>query len=166
MSNYTRWQVRIYYSNDDLLPAQYNGLGEVLLTDLDADGIAYNTFYVSQIGWTGTPTNELARDINGRPFNKNRGFVDSWNLSLTPYYFEDAGNYESISGVFANLTLTTLRRHIWMHIPPSNGLSVLSHYCPTNKAIKVCFESWSENINPEFGTRTGQLKLARKFRID
>ena len=166
MSNYLRWQVRVYYSNDDVNTALYNSAGEVLLTDLDGDGIPYNTFYVSQIGWTGTPTNELAKDIGGRPYSKNRGFIDAWNLSLTPYYFEDAGNYESISGIYTNLSLISTRRHLWLHVPPSNGINVLSHGCPTTKAIKVAFETWSENINREFGTRSGQLKLARKFRID
>jgi hypothetical protein len=166
MSNYLRWQVRVYYSNDDLLPAQYNAAGEALLTDLATDGIPYNTFYVSQIGWTGSPTNELATDITGRPYSKNRGFIDAWNLALTPYYFDPTGAYESVSGIYTNLSLISTRRHLWFHVLPSNGLNVLSHGCPTTKAIKVTFEAWSESINPTAGTRSGNLKLARKFRID
>lgn len=163
-SVFTRWQAYVYFSNTDVNDTNYNTAGEVLKSVLDTATIPYKTLYISQVGYTFTPTNEIANDIGGRPYNRNRGFVDSWNLQLTPYYFDQTvNNYFTVQEVTTDVSDITKYRHLWLYFV---NLDELQTMVVNTKAVKVVFDTWSESINTASGTRTATLSFRRKYRID
>ena len=163
-SVFQRWQAYVYYSNTDITDTNYNAAGEVLKSVLDGLSLPYKTFNISQVGYQFTPTNELANDIGGRPYNKNRGFVDAWNLQFTPYYFDqNVNSYFTVQEVTTDVSDITKYRHLWLYFV---NLDELQTMVVNNKAVKVVFDTWSEAINPATGTRTATLSFRRKYRID
>ena len=159
---FTRWQALLYYSNTDVEDVNYNASGEVLKSILDSAAILNITINISKVGYQFSPTNELAQDIGGRPYSRNRGFVDSWNMTLTPYYFEDSGNYASVLSI-TDIAVAINYRHLWLHflsIPEESTLVT------STKAVKVVFNNWSETINNASGSRTADLSFRRKYRVD
>lgn len=161
-SIFTRWQVYVYFSNTDVSLVSYDTQGQVLKSTLDTALIQYKTINVSQIGYQFTPTNEIATDIGGRPYSRNRGFIDGWNLVLTPYYF-DTGNYYTIQEVTTDMSDITKYRHLWLYFANNDELQTM---VTNTKAVKVVFDTWNESLNNSAGTRTATLSLRRKFRID
>jgi len=163
-SVFQRWQAYVYFSNTDVNDINYNTAGEVLKSVLDTATIQYKTLYISQVGYTFTPTNEIANDIGGRPYNRNRGFVDSWNLQLTPYYFDQTvNNYFTVQEVTTDVSDITKYRHLWLYFV---NLDELQTMVVNTKAVKVVFDTGSESINTASGTRTATLSFRRKYRID
>lgn len=163
-SVFQRWQAYVYFSNTDVSDTNYNTAGEVLKSVLDTATIPYKTLNINQVGYTFTPTNELANDIGGRPYNRNRGFVDSWNLQLTPYYFDQTvNNYYTVQEVTSDMSDITKYRHLWLYFV---NLDELQTMVVNTKAVKVVFDTWSESINTASGTRTATISFRRKYRID
>ena len=160
---FTRWQAFLYYSNTDVSSGSYNIAGEVNKSVLDGLTLSYATLNISQVGYQVTPTNELAVDISGRPYNKKRGFTDTWTLQLTPYYFTDTGSYASVLSVSSDIATSLQYRHLWLYF---NGVDQESTLVTNNKAVKVVYESFTEVINNESASRTATLKFQRKFRVD
>lgn len=163
-SVFQRWSAYVYFSNTDVNETNYNTAGEVLKSVLDAATIQYKTLYINQVGYQFTPTNELASDISGRPYSRNRGFVDGWNLQITPYYFDQTvNNYFTVQEVTTDVSDITKYRHLWLYFV---NLDELQTMVVNTKAVKVVFDTWSEAINTSSGTRTATLSFRRKYRID
>lgn len=160
---FTRWQALLYYSNTDVADVNYNSLGEVDKTVLDTASFGFVTINISKVGYQFSPTHELAQDIGGKPYSKNRGFVDSWNLTLTPYYFADTGSYASVLSVSSDVASSIKYRHLWLYIL---GVQQESSLITDDKAVKVVFNAWSESINNATASRTAELSFRRKYRVD
>ena len=158
---YTRWQVLLYNSDTDVSLASYDTLGEVLKTTLDTATIPFVTLNISQTGWQFTPTNEVAQDISGRPYNKKRGWTDGWSIAMTPYYY-DSGAYFTV-GDSIDIAQAIKKRHLWLFFSGPDSLSTL---VASTKAVKVVFESFSETLNNGSASRTAELKFQRKYRAD
>lgn len=165
--NYERWLVRLYYSDTDVTSTLYNANGELLRTDLTTAAIPSTTFYVSQIGHQYTPTHESAFDISGRPYSRNRGFTDSWNLVTTPYYFDATGQKYQILALVDNVMFALKFRHLWLAFTGQN-LNDLTTGVSNNdtSAVKVSFQGFSETINNASSSRTATMQFIRKFRFD
>lgn len=156
---YTRWQAFLYYSDTDV--SGYNSLGEVLKSVLDSATVPFVTLNISQSGYQFTPTNEIAQDISGRPYNKKRGFTDGWTLSLTPYFFDSAEYFTIADSI--DIAKAIKKRHLWLYF---SGIDPLSTIVDSSKAVKVVFESFSETLNNASGSRTAEIKFQRKYRAD
>lgn len=164
---YERWLVRLYYSDTDVSSSLYNTKGEILRSDLPTPTISSTTFYVSQLGHQYNATHESAFDISGRPYSRNRGFTDGWNLITTPYYFDATGQKYQTLALVDNVMFALKFRHLWLSFTGQN-LNPLTTGVGSNdtKAVKVSFESFSETINNASSSRTATMQFIRKFRFD
>lgn len=166
-TNYERWLVRLYYSDTDVASNLYNASGELLRTSLSSASIPSFTFYVSQIGHQYTPTHESAFDIGGRPYSRNRGFTDAWNLVTTPYYFDASGQKYQILAVIDNIMFALKYRHLWLSFTGQNLNDLTTSISNNNtSAVKVAFQNFSETINNSSSSRIANLQFIRKFRFD
>ena len=166
-SVFERWKVTMYYSDTDVASNLYNSSGEIPITNLPSIDIPRFDFWVSTIQYQYTPTNELASDIGGRSYNRNRGFTDGWTLTLTPYLFDPTGQAYQTLAVVDNIMFALKFRYLWVAYT-GDGLNALTTGVGDNatKAVKVTFNSWSETVNTSTGTRTATLGLQRKYRFD
>ena len=166
-ANYQRWLVRLYYSDTDVTSTLYNTYGELLRTDLTTASIPSTTFYVSQLGHQYNATHESAFDISGRPYSRNRGFTDSWNLVTTPYYFDSTGSKYQTLALVDNVMFALKYRHLWLAFTGQN-LNQLTTGVLNNdtSAVKVSFQEFSETINNASSSRTATMQFVRKFRFD
>ena len=164
--NYLRWNASIWGAETDFLDTDYDADGQILRSKLVAVAPAV-TLYVSAINYQFTPTHELAVDIGGRPYSRNRGFTDSWNLVSTPYYFDpDGTQYADITNNSFLMSVIS-RRHLWIAFDGqglNNRTTGIAN--PLTLAVKVAFVGTSETINNASATRIRNIQFQRKFRTD
>lgn len=163
--NYLRWKAELWSSDTDFLSTDYDVDGLILRSKLVAVGPPLN-IYISSPGYQFTATHEASVDIAGKPYSRNRGFYDTWNLQTTPYYWDPDGvQYEGIP-FSSRLMLYIQRRHLWLSFTGDGLKNTTIGFNNVNRAVKVAFISHSESINNASGTRTATIRFQRKFRID
>ena len=162
---YQRWLANLHYSNDDVADVNYNVYGE---TDILPDTAASQPIYISTVNYQFAPTHELAVDIGGKPYSRNRGFVDSWNLTTTPYYFDSAGTAYQTLNLAKNINIALTYRHLWLSFSGQNLNTNTTGIIKSSGAakVKVVFNQFAETINNASSSRTATISFRRKYRFD
>lgn len=162
---YQRWLATLYYSNTDVLDTFYNTYGEIQIADLPV-GVASTPIYISTVNYQYTPTHEIASDIAGKPYSRNRGFIDGWTLTTTPYYFDSTGTaYQSLV-LIDNVMFALKFKFLWIKFTGQNLNPITTGIVAPGRAVKVVFNSFTETINNASSTRTAIFQFQRKYRFD
>ena len=163
--NYQRWVAKLWYASEDTSSANYNSYGE---TDILPDTAAQQEIYISTVNYQYTPTHEIATDISGRPYSRNRGFVDGWTLTTTPYYFDSTGTKYQRLTLMNNVMYALTFRHLWISFSGQNLNAITTGITRSSGAakVKVVFNSFAETINNASSSRTATISFRRKYRFD
>lgn len=162
---YQRWLATLHYANEDVADVNYNSYGE---TDLLPDTAASQPIYISTVNYQFTPTHELASDIGGKPYSRNRGFVDGWTLTTTPYYFDSTGTKYQTLALARNINIALTYRYLWLSFSGQNLNTSTTGIIKSSGVanVRVVFDSFSETINNASSSRIATVSFRRKYRFD